>query len=195
MNSRTSPPGSIQLLESFLERVRGWARARPDIVAILLVGSWARGQARAGSDVDLVILAQEPGRLLADRGWLEELGKVRAVQEEDWGRVRSLRVFHESGLEVEYGLTEEGWLAEPLDPGTEAVLADGVTIVHLRDDLSLPGLELYLSPDSGQSSASSIGFGQVSADVKAARRRPGAGGQQTVSSEPWFLSGPACAWR
>jgi predicted nucleotidyltransferase len=157
MVSNSSPQVSTELLETFLARVRRWAEGRPDIAAILLVGSWARGQATPESDVDLVILAQEPGRLLADRGWLEEFGEVRAVREQDWGRVRSLRVFHGSGLEVEYGLTDERWLAEPLDHGTQAVLAGGVTIVHLRDRHSFPGLEPYLSRHGDTSPPSSMG--------------------------------------
>ncbi|MEV4232224.1 nucleotidyltransferase domain-containing protein [Streptomyces bobili] len=33
---------------------------------MLLVGSWARGAARAHSDVDLVVLTTEPGRYAGD---------------------------------------------------------------------------------------------------------------------------------
>ena len=49
----------------------GWTvdedgRPGPDICGLALVGSWARGTARADSDVDLVVLTSHPDRYLAD---------------------------------------------------------------------------------------------------------------------------------
>ncbi|MGV9560016.1 nucleotidyltransferase domain-containing protein [Streptomyces sp. NPDC003522] len=46
--------------------VTAWAAGREDVVGVLLVGSWARGAGRAGSDVDLVVLTAEPGRYAAE---------------------------------------------------------------------------------------------------------------------------------
>jgi Nucleotidyltransferase domain len=43
-----------------LERATAWARRRPDIRGLALVGSWARGSARTDSDVDLVVLTTDP---------------------------------------------------------------------------------------------------------------------------------------
>jgi Nucleotidyltransferase domain len=43
-------------VERLLERAVAWARRQPDIRGLALVGSWARGNARADSDVDLVVL-------------------------------------------------------------------------------------------------------------------------------------------
>lgn len=44
--------------ERFLGQVVGWTRNRKDVLGILLVGSWARGSARADSDLDLVLLVE-----------------------------------------------------------------------------------------------------------------------------------------
>ncbi|MBN1315772.1 MAG: nucleotidyltransferase domain-containing protein, partial [Anaerolineales bacterium] len=44
------------MVEQFLSAVVTWASAKPDIVAVALVGSHARGTSGPGSDVDLVIL-------------------------------------------------------------------------------------------------------------------------------------------
>lgn len=150
MNSTFSGYEYLRPLASFLESVRRWAAARPDIAAVLLVGSWARGEAGSGSDVDLVILAEAPGRLLADQGWLDEMGAVISVHEEDWGRVQSLRVTYASGREVEYGLTDRNWLAEPLDPGTAAVLSGGFKMVFQRDDGFSKALDALISSDIAQ---------------------------------------------
>jgi predicted nucleotidyltransferase len=133
-------------LRAYLESVRRWAEGRPDVLGILLVGSWARGQATPQSDVDLVIIADEVASLLTDRNWLTILGDVRQVQEEAWGKVYSLRVDHGEGLEVEYGLTDRSWLGEPIDQGTEAVLKDGVRMVYERGDWLSPLLAAYLAP-------------------------------------------------
>ncbi|MEU9671251.1 nucleotidyltransferase domain-containing protein [Streptomyces bobili] len=53
-------------VRAVVERVTGWAAGREDIGGVLLVGSWARGAARAHSDVDLVVLTTEPGRYAGD---------------------------------------------------------------------------------------------------------------------------------
>ena len=52
--------------------VAGWAAARPDVVAVGLAGSWARGAARAGSDVDLVVVADVPEGWIQRDDWIAE---------------------------------------------------------------------------------------------------------------------------
>jgi predicted nucleotidyltransferase len=41
-------------INGFLEKVKKWADTQRDIKAILLAGSYARGQAHDESDIDLV---------------------------------------------------------------------------------------------------------------------------------------------
>ncbi len=119
-------------VEDFLWQVRTWAKQQPDIEAVLLVGSYARGAARADSDVDLVILTTAPERYLADPSFAGHFGPVSRWEKEDWGRVTSLRVWYEGGLEVEYGLTLPDWAARPLDEGTREVISAGVKVVFDR---------------------------------------------------------------
>lgn len=61
--------GKIRMKEinNFLEKVRKWADKQKDIKAILLVGSYARGQAHNDSDIDLVLLTNEPNKYLNDQ--------------------------------------------------------------------------------------------------------------------------------
>jgi hypothetical protein len=117
-------------IELFLSSFTSWAAPRSDIVAVALVGSWARGTARPDSDVDLVMIVRDRGVYENDDAWLWQFGTPRAIEREDWGRVQSRRVFYEAGPEVEFGLTTADWMAtDPLDDGTAEVIANGARVV------------------------------------------------------------------
>ncbi len=120
------------MIESFLAQVVDWAAAQSDVLAVALVGSHARGAATPASDVDLVIMTTHPRRYLDDTGWVGAFGVVAQQQFEDWGKVTSVRVWYKGGQEVEFGLTTPDWLAQPLDAGTRAVIADGARILFDR---------------------------------------------------------------
>ena len=116
-------------ISSFLSHLQTWAQQQPDITGILLVGSYARGTARADSDVDLVILTTQPQRYLDSNSFAEQFGTISKWQKEDWGKVTSIRVWYRDGLEVEFGITLPDWAEQPLDAGTRQVIADGMKIV------------------------------------------------------------------
>ncbi len=116
-------------VSGFLERVRVWAEAQPGVVGLALVGSYARDEAGANSDVDLVLLTSRPQDFVADPAWTESFGAVVSCRVEDWGRVTSLRVYYEDGLEVEYGIAPAEWARVPLDVGTRQVIAGGMRIL------------------------------------------------------------------
>ena len=126
-----APEKIKQLLNDFTE----WAYARPDIQAVALVGSYARNAATATSDVDLVVIANNPELYLNDQSWLERFGEIHQQQGEDYGLVTSIRVWYSDGREVEYGITSERWAAMPLDEGTRQVISDGMRILFERGDL------------------------------------------------------------
>jgi predicted nucleotidyltransferase len=96
---------------------------------VALVGSYARRTALETSDIDLVLLVQQPQHYLEDRCWTERFGAVRQRQVEPYGNVTSLRVWYAGGLEVEYGLTDTRWAALPLEAGTERVISDGMRVM------------------------------------------------------------------
>lgn len=127
----------IQVID-FIEDFMRWAKRRRDIRAVALTGSYARLQANPTSDVDLVIIVNHPQKYLTQTEWLSNFGAVITKQVEDYGKLTSLRVWYESGLEIEYGFTTREWAAEPLDSGTKRVIADGLRVLFEKEVLLSP---------------------------------------------------------
>jgi hypothetical protein len=129
-------PMSDDSQESFERAARGmigavveWWRRQPGAVAAALVGSYARGEATSESDIDLILLCEDPGALLEDTGWVRQFGAARSVTSEGWGNVTSVRVRY-PGCEVEFGLADAGWASDPGDPGVGRVVRHGIRIEH-----------------------------------------------------------------
>ena len=123
---------TVEHIREFLDLFVAWASAQTDVQAIALVGSYARGAAQDDSDIDLVILTDQPQAYLEDSKWAERFGGVENHQTEDYGKLISLRVWYQEGPEVEYGLTTPDWAALPLDAGTRQVLRGGMIILFER---------------------------------------------------------------
>ena len=126
---------SVDSVNRYLDEFAGWAYAQPDIQAVALVGSYARNAATETSDIDLVIIASQPETYLQDVAWTRRFGQVRRQQVEDYGKVTSIRVWYTDGREVEYGITDEGWAALPLDEGTHRVISDGMRVLFEREPI------------------------------------------------------------
>jgi GNAT superfamily N-acetyltransferase/predicted nucleotidyltransferase len=117
---------------TFLSDLVNWARSEPRVGAIALVGSHARGTARADSDIDLVLLLDDPPSFLADTSWVHSFGQSWRQEVERWGKVMSLRVWYVDGREVEYGLTGLDWGSDPTDEGDMRVIRDGIRVLYER---------------------------------------------------------------
>ena len=119
-------------IRDFLDAFVSWASDQSDVQAIALVGSYARGAARDDSDIDLVILTDQPKKYLDSIGWVERFGRVEKHQTEDYGKLISIRVSYQNGAEVEYGITTPDWAATPLDAGTREVILGGMIVLFER---------------------------------------------------------------
>lgn len=112
-----------------IDDIGNWAAARDDVLAVAVVGSYARGAERMASDVDIVILADDPEGL-SEAAWFRILRPdTRLIRSMNWGPVRERRMRLPSGLQVELNLAPSSWAAVPLDAGSRRVLSDGHQII------------------------------------------------------------------
>ena len=132
---------TIEHIRDFIDGFVAWASAQADVHAVALVGSYARAATHDNSDIDLVLLTDQPEKYLADITWAERFGTVERHKIEDYSKLTSLRVWYRDGHEVEYGLTTPDWIAPPLDPGTKRVIDDGMLVLFERSALLSPILK------------------------------------------------------
>ena len=76
----------VDEVRTLLATLRGWAHGHPDVVAVGLASSWARGDKRMDSDVDVVLLTENQCptsrtmhgcATLAGSGWCGRAGEDR----------------------------------------------------------------------------------------------------------------------
>jgi uncharacterized protein len=114
----------VSTFAEVIRLVTDWA-ARRDL-AVLLVGSYARGAARPDSDVDIVVLMADP-----DPACVDEMAFGELIRTETFGPISERRFRTPGGLEVEFGVGPLSWAAtDPVDPGTHRVVSDGARILH-----------------------------------------------------------------
>jgi predicted nucleotidyltransferase len=118
----------ISEVDAFVSALVQWAAERSDVVALAVVGSWARGTARADSDFDVVLLTDDPSAYLEREDWIAALAPgAELFRIGDWGAIAERRFVLRSGLEVEVGVGLPSWAdTAPVDPGTRAVVRDGL---------------------------------------------------------------------
>jgi hypothetical protein len=116
-----------------------FSRRKPEIASPAPGGV---GRGREDSDIDLVLLVEDPDRYLRHPEWVGQFGDVTDKHVEYYGMVTSLRVIYGDGREVEYGVTNPRWAAEPLDEGTRRVIRDGMRVIFERGTI----LSRHLSP-------------------------------------------------
>ena len=130
----------MELLEA---AVADWAEEREDVRAVLVVGSQARTEAPADrwSDLDLVLVVEEPARYLDDRDWLDEFGvPVLTFLEQTFEGRRERRVLFETGEDVDFILLPPSAVERlPTTPGAAELLARGhrvlVDRIGLEDEI------------------------------------------------------------
>jgi hypothetical protein len=94
------------------------------------------------SDIDLIIILDDPHSYLENTGWLQDFGMVERKQMEDYGVVTSLRVWYSDGKEVEFGLTTPAWIGPPLDVGTLKTIRAGLQVIFEREPTFSPLLTI-----------------------------------------------------
>ena len=125
-------------IEAFLDAVADWARAEPGVRAALLVGSQARVDTPADewSDVDVVLVVDDPAPLAADLTWVARFGEpeVTFVERATVGGQPERRVLFSDGLEVDLPLFPvELWRRLLDEPDAVVVFGRGYRVLY--DDL------------------------------------------------------------
>jgi predicted nucleotidyltransferase len=122
--------------------VADWAKTRDDIRAMALVGSWARGHPRSGSDLDLLLLSERPTAYRRRRRWLREIDfpaagfRPRSSAGAGYGAVWSLHVHLRPVADVELTFAGCTWAnTAPIDDGTRSVVTNGFRIITDRDGM------------------------------------------------------------
>ena len=124
----------IAQLDPILAPIATWARSRSDILGLALAGSWARSAARAGSDIDLILLASEPRTFRRDDLWPAEIHwagrRVAGWHDADYGIVWSRHIQLAPPCEIEFTFCAPSWAAtDPVDAGTVNVVSQGCRVL------------------------------------------------------------------
>jgi Streptomycin adenylyltransferase len=119
-------------VNDLVEQAVAWARARSDVRALGMVGSWARGAERMDSDVDLVVVTDDVQPYVRGEEWISAFGGRSVIRTQQWGPLLTeRRLLRESGLEVEVGLVTRAWAStDPVDEGTRPVVLDGLRVLY-----------------------------------------------------------------
>ncbi len=115
--------------EKFLASLKSFAERDARIESVIIVGSYARGTNTPSSDLDLCILTPDKPKMVGCPDFIQIFGPFSRKQTEYYGACTSIRVWYDSGLEVEFGLVEPSWASLPLEAGTKQVLADGYRVL------------------------------------------------------------------
>lgn len=122
--------GRRRAAASAAQRVVDWACADPAVLAVIQVGSYARGTETMASDFDLVVIVDDPLVAAESAGVRGLFPRARVIARRRWGPVHEARLRTSSGLLVELDFTPESWLELPLDAGTARVLGDGHLVLY-----------------------------------------------------------------
>ncbi|HLO11653.1 MAG TPA: nucleotidyltransferase domain-containing protein [Pseudoneobacillus sp.] len=131
-------------VEDLFKKFKEWAEHQSQIKGVAIVGSFARGDFHCNSDVDFVIISTNKEAMIKLILSDFHYDAVHHFQLEEWGILTSLRIFYENGLEVEYGIVTNEWVAEPLDEGTISVVDNGFLILLDKEPI-FSSIRLFLN--------------------------------------------------
>jgi len=127
---------------AIISAVAGWAIERDDIRAVALVGSWARGNPRQASDIDLLLLSDRAAEYRRRRKWLTEIKfenagyRLRSSDSAVYGVVWSWHIRLLPAAELELTFANCSWTRiDPVDSGTRCVVTDAFRIVLDKDGI------------------------------------------------------------
>jgi hypothetical protein len=103
------------------------------------VGSWARGDGRPDSDLDLLIIADDPAVYRLSHDWpyhlpLPEMFRVLSYKDVAYGAVWSRHLSLQPRGELELTFGPVSWAStDPIDRGTRDIVASGFRVIVDKD--------------------------------------------------------------
>jgi predicted nucleotidyltransferase len=126
--------------EAIIAAVAAWARTRDDVRALALIGSWARGNARPASDIDLLVLSDCAEGYRRSQEWMSEIDfdraghSIKSSNDATYGAVWSRHIHLHPAAEVELTFALCAWAsAVPIESGTRAIVRDALRIILDKD--------------------------------------------------------------
>jgi len=132
------------LIKVILGQVKNWAQKRSEILALALVGSYARGEATLESDIDLMVIASDTEVFRQNYDWMYQINwesvsyKIQKWNDAQYGVVWSRHVYLSNSknnltnkikVEISFGLPT--WASiQPIDSGTFGVVSRGCKIIY-----------------------------------------------------------------
>jgi predicted nucleotidyltransferase len=111
--------------------IRWLVTGRNDLRGMAVCGSWARGNPRPDSDLDVLIVAQNPDSLRRDQKWIRDLNfsdvgfRYVGHKTARYGVVWSAHIELEPEAKLELTFAKESWASvHPIDQGTRDVVMD-----------------------------------------------------------------------
>jgi hypothetical protein len=120
---------------ALMEAIAAWVQAHSDLKSLGLVGSWARDDWRPDSDLDLLIIADDPTIYRFSYDWpyrlpLPEMFRVLSHTDVAYGAVWSRHLFLQPKAELELTFCTVGWASTgPIDDGTRDIVVNGLRVI------------------------------------------------------------------
>jgi aminoglycoside 6-adenylyltransferase len=129
-------------VEQFLEQVSEWAHTRGDVRGAFVLGSQARTDVPADefSDVDVVLVVDDPMPFTSSSEWIEAFGRplLTFLEPTPIRGLTERRALFDSGLEVDFTLLPAAAVGVVLaDSDAMGIVARGYRMVH--DEVGLEG--------------------------------------------------------
>ncbi|MBP6011875.1 MAG: nucleotidyltransferase domain-containing protein [Alphaproteobacteria bacterium] len=140
MDQRYLPAMNVSQSDQLQTLLTEWVHQSHELRALALCGSWARGDARADSDADLLVLMRNPSQSTAqliENIAFERAGfKRQSLRWETYGVVQSAHITLHPNAELELSFASINWAScAPIDPGTRQVVTGGFKVLVDKDGL------------------------------------------------------------
>lgn len=124
-------------IEQILTQITQWSSENLNIIGLALVGSYARGNARSDSDIDLMLITPNPWLFRQNMKWIYEIDwkhinlNIKDWKDSDYGVVWSRHIYFVEQTKIEFSFGLPTWTSiNPVDRGTLNVVKNGIKILY-----------------------------------------------------------------